>query len=54
MKKYKAICYPSVDEFDCGEVEAENIQDAKEQFQQISDINYGFRVLDSDIKEVEE
>ena len=52
--KFKATCYPSVYEFDCGEVEADNLGDAKRQFQEISDVNYGFLVLDADIEEVEE
>ena len=54
MKKYSAICYPSVDEFDCGEVEANSLEEAKEMLQDISDMNYGFPVLDSDITEVNE
>ena len=52
--KFKATCYPSVNEFDCGEVEADNIKDAKREFQAISDVNYGFLVLDEDIEEIEE
>ena len=54
MKKYRAVCYPSVDEFDCGEVEANSLEEAKEMLQDISDMNYGFPVLDSDIEEVDE
>lgn len=54
MKKYSAICYPSVESFDCGEVEAENIEEAQEKLQEISNANYGFLVLLGDIREVEQ
>lgn len=54
MKKYRAVCYPSVEEFDCGEVEANSIEEAQEEFQGISDMNYGFIVILEDIKEVED
>jgi len=54
MKKYRATCYPSVESFDCGEIEVENLEEAKKEFQSISDMNYGFLVLDEDIEMVEE
>ena len=53
MKKYKATCYPSVESFDCGECEADSLEEAKDIFQDRSNANYGFLVLDEDIKEVE-
>jgi len=35
------------------EILQENFEEAKERFQEISNVNYGFLVLDSDIEELE-
>ena len=52
-KRYKFTCYPSVEEFS-GECEGETIEEAIEDAQCTSDMNYGFIVLEKDLKEVEE
>ena len=52
MKKYKFTCYPSVDSFS-GECEGDTIEEAIEDAQAISDVNYGFTVVESDLEEIE-
>ena len=52
-KKYKFTCYPSVESFS-GECEGETIEEALEEAQSISNVNYGFPVLETDLEEIED
>jgi hypothetical protein len=53
MEKYKFTCYPSVNKF-TGECEGDTFEEALEDAQAVSDMNYGFPVLEEDLKLIEE
>lgn len=51
MTKYKFKCYPSVESFE-GECEGETKEEALEDAQSTSDMNYGFIVLEGDLEKI--